>query len=469
MAGTQIIVTKEIEAFLAGEKVAAPFELAGEQGSFHCQQVLRYLPGRRLVVKAEHNGQLLLLKLFKPNKKGRRELDREIKGYRACKQAGVAVPEQVLINENLAGCLAIGYTFVSDAKKFELALANDAERVKQLFELMILCHQKGIYQQDIHPDNLLLTPKGLFLIDLASVNGVVGAPLSKEKSLTNLALLIAQFQSEQQDALLQHLAFYFAQRGWPLDKKAEQEFRKTLNKVWQKRKNNYLSKCFRSCTMTAYNKTRQFEYAFKRPFFEAVEADLVNQIDAIVEQGKVLKAGNSATVVLTQLAGKEVVIKRYNIKSFWHFLKRCWRPSRAANAWRYGNLMELIGVPTPEALGFIEKRHGPLRTTAYLVTEFSLGGRELTEVFPEDVPSDSVLKQVQRLFQLMIKYQLSHGDLKASNLLLTAEAGIELIDLDAMQEHLYQSCFKRAYRKDKDRFLRNWSISESVAEAFHEL
>jgi len=160
--------------------------------------------------------------------------------------------------------------------------------------------------------------------------------------------------------------------------------------------------------------------------------------------------------VLTQLAGKKVVIKRYNIKSFWHLIKRCWRPSRAANSWRYGNLMELVGIATPEVLGFIEERHGPLRSTAYLISEFSEGANELNKVFPHHLPNTEVMAQVQRIFNLMIKHRFTHGDLKASNLLLTPSRTVELIDLDAMQEHKCDRFFKRAYDGDKDRFLKNW-------------
>lgn len=439
--------------------MSAPFDMVTQAGHYHCQQILRFLAGKRLVVKAEHQGQPVLLKLFKPSRKGQRELAREIKGYKACKRAGVAVPEQVLINDNLSGCLAVGYEFLTDSVSVDGTFSDSS--AEQLIQLMLQCHRGGIYQQDIHPDNLLLTRQGFVLIDLASVRGKAGKPLSKNKSLTNLALLTAQFQPDQQAVLLQHLERYFQQRGWTFDTKAKQSFCiKCLNKVWKKRKNNYLKKCFRPCTMTAYKKTAKIEYAFKRPFFEAVTEDVIHQIDTLVEQGKVLKAGNSATVVVTRLAGQDVVIKRYNIKSVWHFLKRCWRPSRAANAWRFGNLLELVDIPTPEVLGFIENRQGPLRSTAYLICALSTDAEELNRVFPDALPPQRIMEQVERIFSLMARYKLSHGDLKASNLLLNADSQVELIDLDAMQEHRMSFFERRAQHQDKRRFLQNWPKQE---------
>lgn len=459
MAKSLYTVNEQIKAFLAGKTVSAPFDMVTQAGHYHCQQILRLLVGRRLVVKAEHQGQPVLLKLFKPSRKGQRELAREIKGYQSCKRAGVAVPEQVLINENLSDCLAVGYEFLADSVPFD-GTFSDSSLAEKLIQLMLQCHRGGIYQQDIHPDNILLTQQGLVLIDMASVRGKAGKPLSKDKSLTNLALLIAQFQPDQQAILLQHLERYFQQRGWSFDTKAKQSFNKRLNRVWQKRKKNYLKKCFRPCTMTAYKKTTKIEYAFKRPFLEAVTQDLIHQIDTLVEQGKVLKAGNSATVVVTRLAGQDVVIKRYNIKSFWHFLKRCWRPSRAANAWRFGNLLELIDISTPKVLGFIENRQGPLRKTAYLICALSTDAEELNRVFPDALPPQRIMEQVERIFSLMARYKLSHGDLKASNLLLNADRQVELIDLDAMQEHRISFFERRAQQQDKRRFLRNWSKQE---------
>jgi tRNA A-37 threonylcarbamoyl transferase component Bud32 len=144
------------------------------------------------------------------------------------------------------------------------------------------------------------------------------------------------------------------------------------------------------------------------------------------------------------------------MKSLWHFLKRCWRPSRAANAWRQGNLMNLLGIPTPAVLGFVEHRFGPLRKRAYLISEYVADASELSQVYAEEAPKEPELKQIRRIFNLMREYRLSHGDMKASNLLLTQSGEVELIDLDAMQEHRYDWTFERAFARDQQRFMKNW-------------
>lgn len=452
-------MNETIQQFLAGDNVSAPFDILVNDELYQCEQVLRLLPGRRLVVKAWHKEIPLLLKLFVPSKKGWREMAREQHGYRLCRESGIAVPEEKLISDNFAGCLAVAYAFLNEARPFSLTAENHGRQVPALLKLMVACHQAGIYQQDLHIDNILVTADGLFLIDLASVTGHHGQPLNKTKSLKNLALLVAQFIPDQQRFILEKLSFYYQGRNWVYDQTERAAFRARLDKTWHKRKENYLSKCFRPCTMTAYYRDSQQEYAFKRTFFKRTGKQFIKNIDQEVKCGEVIKDGNSATVVVTNLGGRRVVIKRYNIKSPWHFIRRCWRPSRAANAWRQGNLLELLGIDTPEVLGFVERRWGPFRKQAYLICDYVDDARELSKVYSDEAPSETELKQIRHIFRLMQDYRLSHGDMKASNLLVRRNGQVELIDLDAMREHRHNWTFKRAFRRDQRRFLKNWANS----------
>lgn len=454
-------MNEAIRQFLAGKAVPEGFDIEVGGECYHCERVLRWLPGRRLVVKARHHNTTLLLKLFVPNKKGWRELSREQHGYRACVAAGVKVPQKKFISDNFAGCLAMAYEYLEGAEVFTLGGKQQTQQVQALLQLMMQCHVGGIYQQDIHTDNILQTPKGLYLIDLASVKGEPGQPLSAKKSLKNLARLVVQFVPDEQRILLEKLSSYYQARQWVFDAQAHSDFKRLLDKAWQKRKDMYLRKCFRACTMTVYRKDRQQEYAFKRAFLKHIDESKIADIDALVEQGEKIKDGNSATVVLTELGGRRVVIKRYNMKSIWHFIKRCWRPSRAANAWRQGNLMNLLGIPTPAVLGFVEHRFGPFRKRAYLVSDYVEQASELSRVYVDEAPKEPELKQIRRIFGLMRDYRLSHGDMKASNLLLTKSGEVALIDLDAMQEHRYDWTFERAFARDQQRFMKNWQDVKS--------
>ena len=59
----------------------------------------------------------------------------------------------------------------------------------------------------------------------------------------------------------------------------------------------------------------------------------------------------------------------------------------------------------------------------------------------------------------MIEYKISHGDMKASNFLYWNNK-IVVLDLDGMRRHRSQRVFKKAIKKDFDRFLKNWKGTE---------
>ncbi|MFW5426804.1 MAG: lipopolysaccharide kinase InaA family protein [Methylophagaceae bacterium] len=460
---------EQLEEILQGDtKIAMPFDLTINNDCYKCSEILRLLPGKRLVVKAENKGQQLVIKLFVKRKKGERELAREKRGYQLATQAGINVPDLVFATDNMRDYCAIAYRYLKNAKPFSNKKKTLSIHVDELLHLTATLHNFGIVQNDFHLGNILLVKDDLYLIDLASVTGQEkGKPLDKAASLANLAVLVVQFKPKQQQIMVDRLQQYYRARNWSFDDNEITLFKQYIEKAWQKRKTNYLSKRFRSCTMTAYKKTFSQEYAFRRTFLENVADEFINKIDELVSNGQILKAGNSATVVQVEYAGKKLVIKRYNIKSFWHLLRRCYRPSRAAVSWRNGNLLQLLGVPSPKPLGFIENRIGFFRKNAYLVCERS-DGQELSTVYKYRPPTEEELAQLKYIFKILKKYQISHGDLKATNLLIKKKGKIQLIDLDGMREHTNQNEFQNAFVKDKHRFLKNWSDAE-IKDDFEKL
>jgi len=461
--------------FINGEKLdGLPFDLMIDGTLYVCTEVLRLLPAKRLVVKAHSAEQTVVIKMFAKAKKGERELARELQGYHHVEKTGVKTPKLLFTVAELSGCCAVAYEYLEQAQPIESG--SSLELLEQttdlLFELTATLHQSACYQSDFHLDNILMKSGHCFLIDLASINCTQESDgLNKQESLANLALLIVQFKGRQQDYLSSKVEDYYHRRGWLFDEREKKAMELTVNKAWLKRKVNYLSKCFRSCTMTDYKKTLSTEYGFQRAFINAVGRHFINDIDQVMSQGKMLKDGNSATVVQINHAGVEFVVKRYNIKGIWHFVSRCFRPSRAAVSWKNANLLELIGVATPTPFGFIEKRFLGLRYTAYFISEM-VPAKELLDVYEEKMPTERELQQLQVIFTLLQQYQISHGDLKAQNLLLDEQESVLLIDLDAMKECSSLNSFQRAFAKDKARFLRNWhapKIKALFAETLAEI
>lgn len=457
-----------IRGFLQGAKhLQVPFTIKVANQDFECTKVLRLLPGKRLVVEAVSKQQHVVIKLFSAAQKGHRELEREREGYQLAKDAGVAVPELLIAGDNQRGCLTIAYRFIANGHTLaELGSESRSQTLGVLFECMSKLHAHGIYQDDIHLDNFLLAGNKLYLLDLGSIKKQrLGQDLSKRQSLNNLARLVAQFSFEQQKELKAHLEHYLQQRGFSYHDVAQDSFAKLSFQAWRKRKKNYLKKCFRNCSMTRYHSNTAQRWAFRNDFLEDNTNQFVSDIEQIIAGGMILKQGNSATVVRAEVAGKQLVIKRYNIKDKVHFLKRCLRPSRAAISWRNANLLEFMGIPTAKPLGFIENRIAGLRHTAYFICEY-IPAEQLLSVYKERQPTETELQQIKQVFSYMVRAKVSHGDLKATNLLIDEQNNISLIDLDAMKQHSSKTSFEKAFNKDKARFMENWqgeALKQQVA------
>ena len=128
-------------------------------------------------------------------------------------------------------------------------------------------------------------------------------------------------------------------------------------------------------------------------------------------------------------------------------------------SWYNANLLEFLGIATPQPLGFVEQRFFGLRQKAYFICEH-IAGRSLADLSDSEIQQPEMLQQISELFEKLHLHRIYHGDLKASNLLVDEQQKIWLIDLDAMQQ-ITKTGFKRLHKKDQQRFLRNWPVGET--------
>jgi tRNA A-37 threonylcarbamoyl transferase component Bud32 len=185
--------------------------------------------------------------------------------------------------------------------------------------------------------------------------------------------------------------------------------------------------------------------------------------ERFIAAGVVLKAGNSATVAGVEVSARQLVVKRYNIKGFAHWLRRFWRPSRAWHSWREGHRLAFLGVATARPLAVLERRTCWLRGRAYLMTEKLDGDNILVRFAPylASAPPAAEMSALGDLFAALVREHISHGDMKGSNLLWHGGRWV-LVDLDAMQQHTGRRSFVRAFAKDRARFLRNWPADSAL-------
>ena len=96
-----------------------------------------------------------------------------------------------------------------------------------------------------------------------------------------------------------------------------------------------------------------------------------------------------------------------------------------------------------------------------------VAGDDATALIDRKNPDAEVLS-IAQIINGMKAAGGSHGDLKASNFLLTEEGAV-IIALDSMKEHSRMEIREKAEIRDRQRFLRNWSSAPGIEKRFADL
>ncbi|MFG0722859.1 lipopolysaccharide kinase InaA family protein [Pseudomonas sp. GLN_6] len=451
-------------------RLPQPLQLPG--GDLQLQQLLRVLPGQRYVALAQWQGRPVLAKLLVGNKAAR-HFQRELDGARQLAEQGLNTPQLLadglcegeggwLLFEYLQGAESLWDAWRAVEHQPLLSVDQQAILASALASIAQM-HSQGLWQADLHLDNLLQHDGQLYVIDGGGVQvEIAGQPLSRKRVLENLGVFFAQLPVELTpfiEELLVHYLLVNGEHALPLEVLLGE-----VAKVRKWRLRDYLRKAARDCTLFAA-RIGAFGLSVMRRADQAMLQPLLENIDLLTEQGHIYKTGGAATVAQVQLQGRSLVVKRYNVKSFGHWLKRFWRPSRAWHSWIAGNRLQLLGIATPQPLAVLERRWCWLRGRAYLITEYC-GGQDIItrfQAFQDGSPPESDLLALDRLFAALLRERISHGDFKGHNLFWDdRQACWSLIDLDAMQQHCSARSFARAYARDRARFLRNWPADSQL-------
>jgi tRNA A-37 threonylcarbamoyl transferase component Bud32 len=446
----------------------APFtlSLADNKDVLQCQQIVRIMPGKRLVAFGTWGGKAVVAKLFYQRRRASVHAQRDFDGIQALQKAGVLTP--VLLYKDTSTDKHI-YVLI-----FERILAacslDDIWRLKTSYDEVLPImravtvelatqHVLGVTQRDLHFKNFLLQKKNIYTLDGGDI-GIINVPLSKKDSIDHLGLFFSQLGIGSEALQEKLFQIYVQARGWIVTKHDVAGLQSALEKWYKKRCSEYQQKIFRTCTAFVRQKTATSLTLYDRDY-ETTEflAILKNPEAALAKSTtELLKSGRSATVVEITVNQRPMILKRYNIKNILHGLRRCLRQTRAANHWRLAHRLRLLGIPTAKPIAFIEKRFLGLRGKSYLFLDY-IDGVHAGDFFTDPVRDiDSlrvVAQQVVLLIENLAKLRITHGDLKMTNILISKQKPI-LIDLDGMQTHQSDRRFRRAFDQEIKRFMRNW-------------
>ncbi len=434
-----------------------------------CTSLLRSIKGRRQVYDALWGERRVIVKVFLHIIRSRRHLNREWQGLINLKKRGLRAPEPLFYGRTEDNQWAVVMEKISNSIT-AIDLFNQAKNNTEKLDLLLkICrelakqHSKGILQNDLHLGNFLLANHKIYAIDPGQMR-FLSSELTRDESIRQLAMLLSGFSNSDGQLIDILSREYFRIRNWNFQKPDEKQLAKQMILQTKTTIRRALKKRLRTSKSSVQIKTDNFISVFDRDFCNGYEPlDLIEQIDALMDQGRILKNGN--TCYVSRLAWKErdIVIKRYNHKGFIHSLRHTIKGSRARRAWLQAHRLDMLKIATPKPLAYIEKRKAGLIWTSYLITEY-VNGQEFCYFLEDQNISEQdrsqTTQQVMDLLDNIGRYKISHGDLKHSNILIT-QKGPTITDLDAMKVHRWNWTYKARRIKDLERLTKGNSRNQT--------
>ena len=426
-----------------GWDVEVPFSIALNGEPCRIIRIFRLLPGRRLTALGRHRDRDLVVKLFM-GPSAERYCRRERHGVKRLLANSVPTPELFCDAIPVSGGWALLFDYLPDARPLK---PGDADEAVMAVRLLARLHSRGLVHRDPHLGNFIHSGGELFVVDGDGVGRLWRRGEAAE--IEALADFLAQHPPAQDPWVEKLLACYANSRNWAADAGRLPKAGRLVAAARRRRVRRYLAKTERACTEFHAIRSWRRRCLVKRTWRGdgvALAKALAGDPESFLGQAKIIKGGHSATVFRLNLGGSPVVVKRYNIKSLSHRLRR-WFKRRALTAWRNGHRLGLLMIPTAEPLALIERRWGPFTGQCYLVME-DKGDLDLAAETRAQGWLPGRLEQIAALFRQLQAAGLGHGDAKASNFLVHGDR-VHLIDLDAMSP-------RRDPAADVGRFLNNF-------------
>ena len=415
-----------------GRDISPPVDIALADGPCRITEIYRLLPGRRLAARGSHQGRDVLVKLFF-GRGARRSCARDRRGVAMLRASGVSTPE--LLEETTTaqpGGFALLFQFLASARPIATGESVDAaDHAALAVEALARLHGHGVTHQDAHLDNFMVSGGSLYIVDGAGVRQLSSA-LGEPASLRALAAFLAEYSPAEDHRVAALLMRYATVRGWPEVTGRLQRLRRALAAARRRRVRRYLAKTERACTAFHCERAWRRVCLAKRHRWSAALAGFATDPEVSLATAEVVKSGRSATVFRLRLNGENVVVKRYNVKSTLHRLRRWFKP-RARIAWRNGHRLALLGIPAADPIALIERRWGPLRAESWLVMP-DYGTLDIQAEVETRGWTEPLLNRVARIFCDLKAAGLQHGDTKASNFLVRPDE-VRLVDLDGLREY----------------------------------
>ena len=449
--------------------------LQGGTQVFAWEKVLRDVPGVRKVVLGTLDHQKVVAKFFMHHAKGPLHQQTELINHDELVRGGVLTPRVIYADKDAEDHPVIIYECIeqtADSHAVWNSPCADTRLsfLKTVVGILALEHIQGLCQHDLHPSNFIIVHEKCYTLDPASIDVYKGG-VPTLACLENLGELCAQIAIPFYEDYRYAVETYCHIRKWSCDEQMLRIIEAWQNNYREKREKKYVEKLFRGCTRILYFQSFFKVIACWREKYTPAMQAMLSNIEAAIKTGAFLKAGNSNTVVKVPVEDYQVVVKRYNLKNTRQRIKRFFGQNKAKKSWMNAGRLFFHHVPTPMPIALVEHKWGPFRRVVYFISEYVEGQTLKTFLKQQNLTKQEktfIFSEIKSLFKSLQRLRLSHGDMKATNFLVTKNS-VMMTDMDAMQRHTSLRTFKKAQARDIKRFLKNFHGNAEYVEAFTEV
>ncbi len=172
--------------------------------------------------------------------------------------------------------------------------------------------------------------------------------------------------------------------------------------------------------------------------------------------------------------GTPVVLKYYYPSSLFKHVTYGIAGSRCMQSWISALAFRFLDLPTPDALVIAEWEllGGLWLSKSFLATCHAPGIRlnEWVDRHAGDTARlDAMVGRLREIFAKMAAHRIGHGDLKATNLLISENDNPSFVDLDAATILATPAQWPAIRLRDERIFAANWKNKPEAAQAFREV
>lgn len=426
---------------------------------------VRNIQGKRQTWRVFNSGNTYYVKIFQNNLRRRivsalrlSKSQKELQAYLNLGTKNILIPELIayaqegsiltrneyLITKEVKDSQSLRDFFLKD---FPLLSRHEQKKIIYDFaDFIRIVHDEGVVPLDPNLGNFLIKKESnnnhFYLLDLAEIK--LKSSLRLEDRWKNLSLVNLNFLN-----VSKILRYYFFKRYCNGLINTKDDIRKTIQKieflsfkaarsVWRKK----AERCLKNNRLFIEERFDNLMAHLKRSRRDAKGIqELLKSPDSFLEgdKGIILKNGRTTKGAHIKMDDRQLFLKRYNNKGFFHTFKNIFRSSRAKRVWLRGYGFELRGIPIASPVAYMEERRFRILKRSYVVSEFITDAVTLSSIF-RHASSDISPNQTMAIMQMagseigkMHKLGCIHGDMKWSNILIKEideKSNCFFVDLD---------------------------------------